>query len=75
MDLNCDNVDGAVDSAVFLSSSVGNDANSGSKDKPYKTLSVAYSAASSTGKSLYIAKITVNNTTRSTILKLFCHNK
>jgi len=53
-DTNCDRIDGNARKAVFVSPS-GDDANSGTRARPKRTLNAAVSTASATGKDVYAA--------------------
>ena len=54
VDSNCDGIDGNISKAVFVSASAANDAGSGSKENPLKTISVAIAKAKAEGKDVYV---------------------
>jgi hypothetical protein len=52
-DTNCDGIDGDIAKAVFVSGSTGDDAFSGTKDFPKKTINAAVTVAKAAGKDVY----------------------
>jgi hypothetical protein len=53
-DINCDGVDGDLAKAIFVNAAAANDAGSGSKENPLKSLSVAMAQAVAADKDLYL---------------------
>ncbi|MDO8518921.1 MAG: thrombospondin type 3 repeat-containing protein [Deltaproteobacteria bacterium] len=66
-DHNCDGIDGDPDDAIFVNGTSGDDANVGTMAAPKKTLSAAGSAASASGKDVYVADGTYTLTATYTL--------
>jgi hypothetical protein len=54
-DTNCDGIDGNAVKAVFVSTVDGNDAGTGTKNNPLKTITAGINAAAPAGKDVYVA--------------------
>ncbi|MFL6003277.1 MAG: DUF1565 domain-containing protein, partial [Nocardioides sp.] len=54
-DTNCDGIDGNAAKAVFVSTVDGNDAGTGTKNNPLKTINAGITAAAPAGKDVYVA--------------------
>jgi hypothetical protein len=54
-DTNCDGIDGDAANAIFVSTVDGNDAGTGTKLNPLKTIQAGINAAAPSGKDVYVA--------------------
>lgn len=54
-DTNCDGIDGDLTKAVFVSTVDGNDAGTGTRANPLKTIAAGITAAASANKDVYVA--------------------
>src|SRR4029079_8786275 len=67
-DQNCDGIDGDVTKAIFVATSIGNDANPGTKQQPVATVNVGVAKAVMAGKlqvyisdGIYNERVTLSN--------------
>ncbi len=55
VDSNCDGIDGNAGNAIFVSAVDGNDAGTGTRSNPLRTVGAGITAAASAGKDVYVA--------------------